>query len=950
VKQAESWAPVCSESANTTRRLAAESNSTKIPLKRPSFLPTRHSLRVKRKELKRHITGMATAKLSDKDGSNSAQPASIALAPTAIAEVSIDENQIVISTDNIPENGVSNFCNASGRPMSRTDSVKNLFNKFVNQIAVSSSKVQVKIGRAAGAAGGVGDLGESKADAAQRRRAEEWRLYFEEQQGRVPGVIGIRNHGNTCFINSILQCLSFTDILAEYFVLDQYKSDLKRRRRLAFTKSPATMGKGEITEQLATLLKSLWSLQYDPEISDKFKSLVDKYGSQYKGGNQHDAQEFLLWLLDKVHEELNTATAKKYKRLKNLPGRSDDVIAAEALANYMRCNNSFVVDIFQAQFRSSLICPSCDRESNTFDPFLCVSLPIPQIQVRPVIITVVYLDQSPRQVRIGLTLPVHSDVHDLRESLSKDTGIETEQILITEIDDVTFNKTFNDGQSIELIEVNSGLYCIETPGMIINDEENEEEGAYIILTWINVYKEGSIEKRFGSPYTMQISREVTYTDLQKLLMKEMSPILHDDILISAQKVPLFKMRVLDGFDDRVYLDSSAELPLYMDCVETALNMSQVKDSGGPVHVKLVLEWDMPAKTQVIYDEEDRVEEHCSVQQVREAPQSGSSVTLQNCFSLYTSEERLGEDDAYFCPQCNKKRQVVKKLGVWSVPDVMVVHLKRFRQSTKTTNKLETLVDFPLENFDMSPNMARQPGGGAAAGEQAAAANVNGTAESNTAKVLSAFSPWKHPKRYRDYDRDDTVYELYSVCNHHGSDMLAGHYTAVCRNPTDGQWYSFDDVHTKQISEAEVVTKDAYILFYQKRSLNSAGGSSASSSSSSSSSSTDHWAYRMPDFVYKTKNETRCAPYTKPRTQTPGGGTSSTSTLKDKLKSTTLTSTASTATKKATNFARNTAKYATLPARRSNELSTALAEEADNISEGDVVNGDVNTSDNEHEHS
>ena len=95
---------------------------------------------------------------------------------------------------------------------------------------------------------------------------------------------------------------------------------------------------------------------------------------------------------------------------------------------------------------------------------------------------------------------------------------------------------------------------------------------------------------------------------------------------------------------------------------------------------------------------------------------------------------MGEDDAYFCPQCNKKRQVVKKLGVWSVPDVMVVHLKRFRQSTKTTNKLETLVDFPLENFDMSPNMARQPGGG----EAAATTNVNGTSESNTAKVSIFF--------------------------------------------------------------------------------------------------------------------------------------------------------------------------------------------------------------------
>ena len=114
---------------------------------------------------------------------------------------------------------------------------------------------------------------------------------------------------------------------------------------------------------------------------------------------------------------------------------------------------------------------------------------------------------------------------------------------------------------------------------------------------------------------------------------------------------------------------------------------------------------------------------------------------------------MGEDDAYFCPQCNRKRQVVKKLGVWSVPDVMVVHLKRFRQSTKTTNKLETLVEFPLENFDMSPNMARQPAPTVVVGAVAATAvdgpvvptagvvdsqaTLNGTVtESNTAKVFT----------------------------------------------------------------------------------------------------------------------------------------------------------------------------------------------------------------------
>lgn len=140
---------------------------------------------------------------------------------------------------------------------------------------------------------------------------------------------------------------------------------------------------------------------------------MERHGSQYRGSSQHDAQEFLLWLLDKVHEDLNTATKKKYKTIKvkkfykasklydaidfnhgsvffqNTAGRPDEVVAAETLANHVRCNSSFVQAVFQAQFRSSLACPRCHRQSNTFDPFHCISVQLPHLADRPLLVTVI---------------------------------------------------------------------------------------------------------------------------------------------------------------------------------------------------------------------------------------------------------------------------------------------------------------------------------------------------------------------------------------------------------------------------------------------------------------------------------------------------------------------------------------------------------------------------------
>lgn len=114
-------------------------------------------------------------------------------------------------------------------------------------------------------------------------------------------------------MNSVLQCLSHTNLLAEYFVLDQYKVDLKRRNKINAKKFGT---KGELTEQLALVLKALWTCKDAPEYSTSFKAVVDRYGTQFRSSTQHDAQEFLFWLLDKVHEDLNTAPKRRYKSVK----------------------------------------------------------------------------------------------------------------------------------------------------------------------------------------------------------------------------------------------------------------------------------------------------------------------------------------------------------------------------------------------------------------------------------------------------------------------------------------------------------------------------------------------------------------------------------------------------------------------------------------------------------
>lgn len=152
--------------------------------------------------------------------------------------------------------------------------------------------------------------------------------------------------------------------------------------------------------------------------------------------------------------------------------------------------------------------------------------------------------------------------------------------------------------------------------------------------------------------------------------------------------------------------------------------------------------------------------------------------ISDCLASFTEVEELTETELYYCSSCKCKQKSTKRFWIRRLPNVLCLHIKRFRWNNFYRTKIDLRISFPINALDMSQFVLN---------------NGPETRRSNSSC---------------------NVYDLAAVIVHHGNGSSCGHYTSFAIN--NGIWMHFNDHSVKEVSSSAVAECKPYILFYIKR--------------------------------------------------------------------------------------------------------------------------------------
>ncbi|XP_014225786.1 uncharacterized protein LOC106651674 isoform X1 [Trichogramma pretiosum] len=194
---------------------------------------------------------------------------------------------------------------------------------------------------------------------------------FEPVYGaqRHPGITGLKNLGNSCYMNSIVQCLSNTELLAEYFIKNCYMNDLNRNSNIN-NNNNKTSCSAYVAEEVAQVIKALWRGRYKSISPRDLKVVVGQYKLQFESYDQQDSHEFLMFLLDWMHNDLKAdQVTPSIHEIQS--------VAQKEWEKSMMGKSSIISELFFGQLKSTITCMTCEQKSSTYETFNSLTMSLP---------------------------------------------------------------------------------------------------------------------------------------------------------------------------------------------------------------------------------------------------------------------------------------------------------------------------------------------------------------------------------------------------------------------------------------------------------------------------------------------------------------------------------------------------------------------------------------------
>jgi ubiquitin carboxyl-terminal hydrolase 4/11/15 len=633
-----------------------------------------------------------------------------------------------------------------------------------------------------------------------------------------PGQTGLVNLGNTCFMNSALQCLAASVPLADFFLSKSYEADINRVNPLGT--------KGEMSKAYYDLMKEIWSRVGVSHPRD-MKSCIQRFAPQFSGYQQHDSQELLAFLLDGLHEDLNRIKEKPYVEYQNGWGSED----AWNIGHKKR-NDSIIVDLFQGQLKSRLRCPENGKTYDQYDPFMYLTVPLPVQTKRKIAVTLYRADDKATPVKYRVTVERDGFVRDLKVALGALAGIEPERLITVDVHICKFHREFVDKEPLDEVAENDHVAAHEiliVPKKVVvavsetaaetksedSDDDNVDEASALkrIIVYQKINSAGKyIHKEFFStPLVLSVPGNCTYRQLYRIIVTR----------LSAGET---EMKKPGGV---FHQTPSLRVRLDVEHVETAIEEGRITSENVEKHkdspreesdldsIKGCLRFDDDTAFELIPtdlrgDDRDPQPPMCNDDlplnlkdrqticclwpkkhidyyfnnnpeiEVKNDPDSWSNkeskkstLSLDDCLRSYAEEEQLAATDTWYCGECKLHVQAFKKFSISRVPKILVVHLKRFSyRGQSNRERIDDLVNFPINDFDVS--------------------------------------------EFVEDKSANNVYDLFAISNHYGS-LGGGHYTAFVRGRDDTtQWYRCDDSNVSRCDVSSICTEAAYVLFYVRK--------------------------------------------------------------------------------------------------------------------------------------